>query len=70
MERTVRVAAIQAAPVVLDLEASVEKASALLADAAGQGAELAVLPECFLSIYPTSTWAGGIIGDGVAASAI
>ena len=70
MERTIRIAAIQAAPVVLDLEASVEKACALLADAAGQGAELAVLPECFLSIYPTSTWAGGIVGDGAAGSAI
>ena len=28
------------------------------------------LPECFLSIYPTSAWAGGIVGDGDAASAI
>ncbi|HVG68703.1 MAG TPA: nitrilase-related carbon-nitrogen hydrolase, partial [Gaiellales bacterium] len=70
MERTVRIAAIQAAPVVLDLEASVEKACALLADVAGQGAELAVLPECFLSIYPTNAWAGGIVGDGAAGSAI
>ena len=70
MERTVRIAAIQAAPVVLDLEASVEKACALLADASGQGAGLAVLPECFLSIYPTNAWAGGIVGDGAAGSAI
>jgi nitrilase len=70
MERTVRVAAIQAAPAVLDLEATVERACGLLADAAAQGADLAVLPECFLSIYPTNTWAGGIVGDGAAASAI
>ena len=70
MERTVRVAAIQSAPVVLDLEASVEKACGLLADAAAQGAELAVLPECFLSIYPTERWAGGIVGNGAAASAL
>jgi nitrilase len=70
MERTVRVAAIQAAPVVLDLEASVEKACTLLADAASRGADLAVLPECFLSIYPTERWAGGVVGNGKAASAV
>src|SRR5919199_2189341 len=55
--RTVRVAAIQATPVVLDLEASLEKAVALLARAAADGAELAVLPETFLSLYPSNAWA-------------
>jgi nitrilase len=50
--RTVRVAAIQAAPVVLDAEASVQKAVALIGEAAGQGAELVVFAECFVSLYP------------------
>jgi len=54
---TVRVAAIQATPVILDLEASVEKACRLLGDAAQQGARLAVLPETFLPIYPSNAWA-------------
>jgi nitrilase len=56
---TVRVAAIQATPVILDVEASVEKAISLLEDAAAQGVQLAVLPETFLSIYPGNVWAKG-----------
>jgi nitrilase len=55
--RTVRVAAIQATPVLLDAEASAAKAVRLLGEAADAGAELAVLPECFLSLYPSNAWA-------------
>ena len=54
---TVRVAAIQATPVILDAEASVDKACDLLAEAAGQGAALAVLPEAFVPLYPSNAWA-------------
>jgi nitrilase len=54
---TVRVAAVQATPVVLDAEASVDKAIRLLGEAADEGATLVVLPECFVSLYPTGTWA-------------
>jgi predicted amidohydrolase len=53
----VRVAAVQATPVVLDLEASVAKAVGLIADAAGRGAQLVVFPEAFLSLYPSYAWA-------------
>ena len=54
---TVRVAAIQATPVILDAEATVQKAIALLGEAADAGAELAVLPETFVSVYPSNAWA-------------
>ena len=54
---SVRVAAIQATPVILDLEASLDKACELLGSAAEQGARLAVLPECFLPLYPSNAWA-------------
>ncbi len=54
---TVRVAAVQATPVVLDAEATVDKAIGLLGDAADQGATLVVLPECFVSVYPSGAWA-------------
>src|SRR4051795_4268314 len=54
---TVRVAAIQATPVILDASASVEKAVALLGEASAQGAQLAVLPETFVPLYPSNTWA-------------
>ncbi len=55
--RTVRVAAIQATPVILDAEATVLKAVGLLGEAAQAGAELAVLPEVFVSLYPSNAWA-------------
>ena len=54
---TVRVAAVQATPVVLDAEATVDKAIALVAEAARDGARLVVFPECFVSVYPTGAWA-------------
>jgi nitrilase len=57
--RTVRIAAIQATPVILDAEASVAKVVTLLGEAAGQGAELAVLPETFVPLYPSNRWAKG-----------
>jgi nitrilase len=56
--RSVRVAAVQATPVILDAPASVAKAIALIGEAAEAGAELVVLPECFVSIYPSASWAG------------
>jgi nitrilase len=54
---TVRVAAVQATPVILDAEATVDKAIGLLNTAADEGARLAVLPECFVSLYPSGAWA-------------
>jgi nitrilase len=54
---TVRVAAIQATPVILEAEASVEKAVGLLSKAADDGVQLAVLPETFVSLYPSGAWA-------------
>jgi nitrilase len=62
--RTVRVAAVQATPVVLDAEATVAKACRLLAEAAGDGAELAVLPETFVALYPSNAWAGSAVAFG------
>ena len=55
--RSVRVAAFQATPVILDGEATVQKAVRLLAEAADAGAELVVLPEAFVSLYPSNAWA-------------
>jgi nitrilase len=57
--RSVRVAAIQATPVILDAEATVAKAVRLFEQAAAQGAELAVLPETFVPLYPSNRWARG-----------
>lgn len=61
---TVRVAAIQATPVVLDAEGCVAKAEGLLREAADLGAQLAVLPECFVPLYPSNSWARDAAGFG------
>ena len=70
--RTVRVAAVQATPVILDAEATVEKAVGLLGEAADGGAELVVFPETFVSLYPSNAWArkaAAFATEGVAQSA-
>src|SRR6478735_7075085 len=54
---TVRIAAVQDTPVVLDAEATVDKAIGLVAEAADRGAKLVVFPECFVSLYPSGAWA-------------
>ena len=56
---TVRVAAVQATPVVLDAEATIDLTIARLGAAAEQGADLVVFPECFVSLYPSGAWAAG-----------
>jgi len=61
---TVRVAAIQATPAILDAEGCVEKAAGLLGEAADRGAQLAVLPECFIPLYPSNAWAKAAAGFG------
>ncbi|BEJ12691.1 hypothetical protein CspHIS471_0211510 [Cutaneotrichosporon sp. HIS471] len=48
----VKVAAVQASPVSFDLPKSIDKVARLVAEAAGNGAQLIVLPEAFLSAYP------------------
>jgi nitrilase len=55
---TVRVAAVQATPVILDVDATIDKVIDRLGEAAAQGATLVVFPECFVSLYPSGAWAG------------
>ncbi len=49
---TVRVAVVQAAPVLFDARGSLQKLADLTADAAGEGAGLVVFPEAFVAGYP------------------
>ena len=62
MRENVRVACVQAEPVVLDRDATIEKLAALTAEAAGEGAQLVVFPETFLPAYPSSRWAKAFAG--------
>jgi len=62
VEGPVKVACVQAEPVVLDREATIDKLSKLTAEAAGEGASLVVFPEVFVSVYPSSVWAKAFAG--------
>jgi nitrilase len=58
----VRVACVQAEPVVLDRDATIEKLATLTAEAKGEGAALVVFPEAFVPAYPSSVWAKALAG--------
>src|SRR4051794_5496165 len=52
----VRVAAVQAAPVFLNREATIARATQLFGQAADNGAQLVVFPESFVPCYPVWLW--------------
>ena len=58
----VRVAVVQAGSVAFDAVASLQRAVALMADAASRGVELAVFPEAFLGGYPKGHDFGARVG--------
>ena len=51
-----KVAVVQAAPVLLDLDATVDKTIALIEQAAAKGAKLIAFPETFIPGYPWHIW--------------
>jgi nitrilase len=60
----VKVACVQAEPVILDLQGTLDKVEALATEAAGAGATLAVFPETFIPAYPSNRWARFLAGGG------
>jgi nitrilase len=59
----VKVAVVQAAPLLFDREATVEKACRLTAEAAGQGAQFILFPEAFVPAYPRGLGFGTVVGS-------
>ncbi len=51
-----RISVVQQPPVFLDLQASMQRACELVAQAASEGAQLIVFPEAWLPGYPTFVW--------------
>ena len=62
MDAPVKVACIQAEPIVLDRDATIDKLVGLVAETTGEGASLVVFPETFVSVYPSSVWAKAFAG--------
>jgi nitrilase len=58
-----RIAVVQAAPVLFDRQASVEKTCRLTAEAAGAGARLVLFPEAFIPCYPRGLSFGTVVGS-------
>jgi nitrilase len=51
-----KIAIVQTPPVLLDREKTIEKAVALVAEVAAEGAELVIFPETFIPGYPVWMW--------------
>lgn len=59
----VKVAVVQASPVVFDRERTLQKLHGLAGEAARQGARLALFPEAFVSAYPRGLDFGAVVGS-------
>lgn len=61
-QSSVKVAVVQAAPILFDREATVAKSVELIATASGQGAQLILFPEAFIPAYPRGLSFGMVVG--------
>jgi nitrilase len=59
----VRVAAVQAAPVLFDRQATVEKSIQLIHETANQKAQMVLFPEAFIPAYPRGLSFGMVVGS-------
>ena len=62
-DQSVRVAVIQAASIIMDKDATIEKAITLIQQASEKGAKIVVFPEAFIPAYPRGLSFGTIIGN-------
>lgn len=60
---TTKIALIQAASVLFNLEATIEKAAGLAREAAENGAQLILFPEAFIGGYPRGLSFGTVVGS-------
>lgn len=62
-QNTVRVAVVQAAPVIMDRNETVDKAVRLTQEAGEKGAKIVIFPEAFIPAYPRGLSFGSKIGS-------
>ena len=62
-KQQIKVAVVQAAPVLFDREATVAKACGLIEQIAEQGAQLILFPEAFVPAYPRGLSFGTVVGS-------
>ena len=62
MEDVAKVACVQAESVAFDRAATIGKVERIAAEAAGNGARLALFPEAFIPVYPSNRWARFLAG--------
>jgi nitrilase len=60
---SVKAAVVQAAPILYNREATIEKTCRLTLEAAQQGARLIVFPEAFIPAYPRGLGFGAVVGS-------
>ena len=65
--QTVKVAVVQAGPVLFDREAAIEKTCDLIPDISAKGVDLILFPEAFIPAYPRGLGFGAVIGSRSAA---
>ncbi len=59
----VKVAVVQAAPILFDCEATIQKACSLIHEAGENGAKIVLFPEAFVSAYPRGLSFGMVVGS-------
>jgi nitrilase len=64
LNEKVKVACVQAEPVVFDRAATIEKVDELAGEVASNGARLALFPETYIPVYPSNRWVRYLAGWG------
>jgi nitrilase len=62
MDEAVKVACVQAQSVAFDRAATIDKIDGIAGEVASNGARLALFPEAFIPVYPSSRWARYLAG--------
>jgi nitrilase len=64
VNEAVKVACVQAEPIVFDRAGTIAKIDSLAREVAGNGARLALFPETFIPVYPSNRWVRYLAGWG------